>query len=203
MAPIPTDSIDEAIDEATSQQYLQFKIKGKTPLLMHHPNGSMQVSTNAPKRGKEIPTPEEEAERGTYRTSDGDLCVPAAAVRNCILNGAKGLKVGARAASPYISGALLLMDEHFALVNKDGSFIDDYSIDTRRVVIQKAGIMRSRARIETPWYVVGSFLYTGAASIEVILRAFEDAGLTMGLLDYRIEKKGPFGSFTVEELEII
>ena len=95
------------------------------------------------------------------------------------------------------------MDEHFALVNKDGSFIDDYSIDTRRVVIQKAGIMRSRARIETPWYVVGSFLYTGAASIEVILRAFEDAGLTMGLLDYRIEKKGPFGSFTVEELEII
>ncbi len=63
--------------------------------------------------------------------------------------------------------------------------------------------MRSRARIKTPWYVKGTFLCNEAASIEVIRASFEDAGLTMGIMDYRIEKKGPFGSFAVKKLEII
>ena len=202
MATDVKNLIDETIDE-TVQQYLHFKIKGKTALLMHNPAGSMTVTTDAPKRGKDIPTPEVEAERGTYRMSDGNLCVPAPAVRNCILNGAKGLKVGARAAGPYVSGSLLLMDEHFPLTDENEDPIEDYIIDTRRVVIKGAGIMRSRAMIEVPWYITGRFLYNDVASVEVIRRAFQDGELTMGLLDYRIEKKGPYGSFTVEELEII
>jgi len=200
---IKNSIIDKAIYEATSMEYVHFKIKGQTPLLMHNPKGSMTVTSNAPKRGKEIPTPEEEAERGTYRTEEGLLCVPSSAIRNCLLNGSKGLKVGSRAAAPYISGAVLPTGEYFTLVNEDGSPIENYTIDTRRVVIQKQGIMRSRARIELDWYIEGKFVYRPTATIEVIYEAFKDAGQTMGLLDYRIEKKGPFGSFTVEELEII
>ena len=200
---IKNSIIDKAIDEATSNEYVYFKIKGQTPLLMHNPAGSMTVSSNAPKRGKEIPTPEEEAERGTYRTEEGLLCVPSLAVRNCLLNGSKGLKVGSRAASPYISGAVLPTDEHFILVNEDGSPIENYTIDSRRAVIQKQGIIRNRAKIELDWYIEGKFVYRPTATIEVIYEAFKDAGQTMGLLDYRIEKKGAFGSFTVEDLEII
>ena len=197
------DLVDATYEETTARQYLYFEIEGKTPILMNNPEGSMQVTSDAPKRKKAIPTPEEEAERSTYKLANGDLYIPSTAIRNCILNGSKGLKVGSRAASPYVSGSLLLVDECFSLVNEKDQPIRDYIIDTRRVVIQRAGIMRSRARIETPWYVKGTFLYNEAASIEVIRASFEDAGLTMGIMDYRIEKKGPFGSFAVKKLEII
>ena len=79
----------------------------------------------------------------------------------------------------------------------------DYVIDTRRVVIQRAGIMRSRAKIETPWYLEGKFLYNPLANMPTLVKTFREGGLTVGLLDYRIERTGPFGSFSVEELEIV
>ena len=200
-----TETIEDILnaEEDMTQKYLHFVLKGNTPLLMHNPAGSMTVSNNEATRAKEIPTPEDEAEGGTYRDSKGNLAVPAAAVRNCILRASTGMRYGKKAAKPIISGSILLMEEFFTLTDEKGNSIVDYVIDTRRVVVQRAGIMRSRAKIETPWYLEGKFLYNPLANLPTLQNVFHEGGLTVGLLDYRIEKTGPFGSFSVEELEII
>jgi len=201
---LATETIERILEEETQTQYLRFLIEGKTPLLMHNPNGSMAVEDNKPKKGKEVYIPEEDAEKSAYRFPDtGDLCMPSTAIRNATINGAKGLRYQKKAAGPFISGALLLNDEYFPLVDADGNPITDYTIDTRRVVIQRAAIMRSRARVDTPWFLEGTFIFNPTCSIELIRTAMEDAGMIAGIGDYRIEKKGPFGSFVVRDLEII
>lgn len=200
-----TGKIEQEIIEALdpTEQRLRFVIRGTTPMLQHNPAGSMVRDAGGPVRGKQIPTAEEEAEAGTYRLPDGGLCVPAVAVRNCILSGAKGLRVGRRAARPFVSGSLLLVDQAFPLVDGNGEPITTYEIDTQRAVVQRQGIMRSRPRVDPPWYVVGSFLYNPVADIEVIRTCLEEAGRVTGLLDYRIEKGGPYGGFRLEELEVV
>jgi len=185
------------------QTVIQFSIEGLTPLLMHNPQGMTRVNEGSATRGKNIPSREEEAETGAYRLPDGNLCVPATGVRNCILSGAKGLRINRKAASPMISGSLLQMDEYFPLVDLDGEPIREYIVDVRRAVIQRQGIMRARPRIDPPWVVVGTFRYNEVAGVEAIRNAFEEGGRSVGLLDFRIEKKGWYGSFQVLNLEIV
>lgn len=186
-----------------AQEYLRFVIRGTTPMLQHNPAGSMVRDTPGSVRGRSIPSAEDEAEAGTYRLPDGGLCVPAVAVRNCILSGAKGLRVGRRAARPFVSGSLLLADQFFPLLTSDGEQITTFELDIQRAVVQRQGIMRARPRIDPPWYVAGSFLYNPVADIEVIRTCLDEAGKVTGLLDYRIEKGGPYGGFRLEELEIV
>ena len=186
---------------------LQGTIVGKTPMLMHNPAGSMFVASASVGR-KRIPTPEEEAEASTYRLPNKDLCVPAVAVRNSILAGCTGLRLNRRAATNIIAGALLPSDLMFPLLNLDGEPIRSYVIDTQRAVVQRQGIMRSRARIDPPWVVAFTFnLNTSLATAEAIVSIVGDAlgvaGQSIGLLDYRPQKKGWYGTFDPGELRVI
>ena len=186
---------------------LQGTLIGKTPLLMHNPTGSMFVNTPTVGR-RAIPTPAEEAKASTYRLPNGDLCIPAVAVRNAILAGCPGLRLGRRAASPIIAGALLPSDLAFPLLTTDGEPIRTWNIDTQRAVVQRQGIMRSRARIDPVWVVAYSFnlntsLATPDAVVSIVANALRVAGQSVGLLDYRPQKKGWYGTFDPGELRVI
>jgi hypothetical protein len=75
---------------------------------------------------------------------------------------------------------------------------DDYSVDTQRAVVQRQGIMRSRARIELPWQIDAVFEYDSKlVSIEVIKTIAEQAGKTVGIGDYNVFHKGWYGRFEV------
>lgn len=186
---------------------LQGTLIGKTPLLMHNPSGSMFARSAAVGR-KTIPTPEEEADASTYRLPNQDLCVPAVAIRNAILAGCTGLRLNRRSATPIISGALLPSDLMFPLVTSDSDPIREYVVDTQRAVVQRQGIMRSRARIDPVWVVVFSFnLNSSLATSETIVSIVSDAllvaGQSIGILDYRPQKKGWYGTFDRGELRVI
>jgi hypothetical protein len=185
---------------------LHLKVSGLTPMLMHNPAGSMIAGGGRKVSRKTIPSPEEEAKASRYLLPDGNFFVPAIAVRNSILGGAKGYRIGRTAAISIISGALDIIDEVFPLL-RDGQPIDgdDYSIDTRRAVVQGQGIMRSRARIEPPWEVVAIFGYNpDLVNLDQIKDIANNAGHVVGLLDYRPEKKvglpGWFGKFEVVDI---
>jgi hypothetical protein len=115
-------------------------LEGLSPLLMHNPAGMLDVSKREMKLGKKsIPTPEDEAKASRYALADGTLYVPAVAVRNCILNACKGQTTRtessrrAQAVMPFISAALLMIDENFPL-SRNGKPIrgNDYAMDVRR-----------------------------------------------------------------------
>jgi len=182
---------------------LQFTLNGLSPILMHNPSGMKRDAGDMNR--KTISSPEEEAEKSVYKFPDGNLYVPAVAVRNCLLNGAKGYRIGKKGAIAILSGAVLMVDEAFSLY-RDGKPISDkdYTIDVRRAVVQRQGITRARARIELPWKLECTFGFNETlAGLDHVKTALEAAGQIVGLLDYRVEKKGWFGRFEVAEIEVI
>jgi len=182
---------------------LHIKLNGLTPLLMHNPAGSMVAGGGRKITRKTIPSPEEEAKAGRYVLPDGNFFIPAIAVRNSLLGGAKGFRIGKTAAISILSGALDIIDEVFPLLRDNQPLNgENYSIDTRRVVVQGQGIMRSRARIELPWQVEAVLGYNpDLVNLEQVKGIASNAGRVVGLLDYRPEKKvglpGWFGKFEV------
>ncbi|GAH26832.1 unnamed protein product, partial [marine sediment metagenome] len=191
------------LNEEKKMETLHIQLYGLSPLLMHNPVGSMPTDASEQKLGrKKIPKPEDEAKAGRYLLPDGNFYVPAIAVRNSLLTGTRGQLINRRSALPYISGGVLMLDEAFPLY-RDGERIqgDDYTIDTRRAVVQRQGIMRSRPRIELPWQLEAIFDYDkDIVDLNVIRAVAERAGRTVGLLDYRVERKGWFGRFEVKEI---
>ncbi|KKL18452.1 hypothetical protein LCGC14_2475360 [marine sediment metagenome] len=178
---------------------ITFKLHGDSTLLMHNPAGMRVPSTGKGLETKKIPLPEEEAKASLYQNLvDETLYVPAVAVRNAMLSGAKGARIGKVGAATILAGAILLVEERFKLV-RDGEPLKTYDvIDTRRVVVQRQGIVRSRGAIILPWTVECVYDFNDALmglNYTPVQQALENAGQLVGLLDYRPEKKGWFGRF--------
>jgi hypothetical protein len=157
-----------------------------------------------------IPTPEKEAELGSYKLPDGSLCMPAASVRNALLKAA-GNKSGKsaidgrkRKIGPLLAGAVLFADEYFPLVDEGGNPIREYRLDIRSVRNPSTSgrIPRVRPRIDPPWYLVCTFNYKSVVDLDLIKVLLNEAGQTVGIGDFRIEKKGPFGGFEVTEVDV-
>lgn len=185
-------------------KHLEFILNGTFALLMHNPAQMGTVGEKGLGR-KRIPKREDEAAAGLYKMANGDFYVPAIAVRNAMLTGSKGSTIGKRAAMPIVAAAVILDEEEFALTDEADKPIRRYGIDTRRAVVQKQGIMRSRPRIDLPWRVHGRFLFDDNVvdSARPVEDALRNAGLTVGLLDYRPEKKGWFGRFEVVSVTLV
>lgn len=158
-----------------------------------------------------IPSPEEEAESGSYRLPDGNLCMPSAAVRNCLLRASSGRRAQEQKSgrkvllTPLLSGAVLFADDLFPLVNDKGDPIGDYNIDIRSVKNPntRGRFSRARARIELPWFLVCTFRYKESmVTLDLIEDVLNIGGETIGIGDYRLEKKGPFGGFEVAQIEV-
>ncbi len=181
---------------------LYIKIKGLTPLLMNNP---IAMENSGP-----LPTPEKEAEISRYVKPDGNLYVPSIALRKSIMLGATGYKIGKFSLRSRLSAAIQLFDEYLDLVDAKGKPITDHVIDRRRVVIQRAGVIRSRARIETPWFVVGVLGFNselimdkhGKVQTDILEKAIDVAGQVSGLLDFRPNRGGWFGKYELVDLKI-
>jgi len=183
-----------------------FSIVGDSPLLMHNPR-SMALKSAKEKR-KIIPTPEEEAELGTYRDEAGLLVFPASGFRNAFLWAMSGYKVGKKSLRSFL-GHVRTKGEWVHLIDPETKkFLKTYEIDIRRVVIQKNGIMRARSKFEK-WAVEVIFLMNGEIAamreedlLEKSTAILNEAGQTIGVGDFRLAKGGWFGMFHVEKSEI-
>lgn len=175
-----------------------YKVIGETPLLMHAPK---LTQNEGPKR-KEVPLPEVEAEMGAYRTAEGYLCFPAIAFRNALLKVAAQYRVGKKNLKSLL--AHIRVPEEFVTLRDPDTWehLRDYVIDARRAVVQKQGVIRHRSKLDR-WACEVTFL----ADEEIAGRGLEkklgellnEAGQTVGVGDYRLEKGGWFGIFRVVE----
>lgn len=185
---------------------LQFRLIGKSSLLMHNPRSMLSENGSMKKR---VPTAEEEAEMSAYRLPDNSLYVPTLAIRNSMLIGSGGLRINKKAARPQLAGAVLPSDMAFPLVDDQGSPITKYAIDLQRAVVQGAGIIRARARVDLPWNLVCSFALNADTDREaetfvaVANEALRYAGTSVGLLDYRPAKSGWYGTFEHAEMRAL
>ena len=163
-----------------STQKVNVTIKGISPLLMHA--FPMMPIENIEKR-----TPEEQAEYAAYRDPDsGNLYIPGINIQRCLVAAATYSKGKGRASlQKPVAACVMVSPERCSLG------VTEYKIDARPVVIPatKGRIIRLRPRLDN-WEVSFEIEFDNNLLKETELRrVVDDAGLRVGMLDFRPEKK--------------
>ena len=190
----------------------EFTIEGESPLLMHSSAGlDPQGELNVELRGIT-------AKRGTNRTEPDDLraqeietllsiwwddadvpapTIPPHAIRATIETGARKLKQG-----PMVREGLVVLSTDFHYdTDKYGIGAEKLALSTQfrtPVVVQRNRIMRTRAKFDCPWSC--TIKIDGdddLVSAEFLGRWIDIAGRRIGLGDWRPEKSGSFGRFSL------
>jgi hypothetical protein len=181
-----------------------FRITGTHPLLMHSPASMSLTERNL--KTKVIPSPEEEAKASRYVTSKGFLYIPTQGIRNSIASGGKGRRIGKMAATTILRSAMFPAEEQSVLLDPATGkplTADQYVIDTRRVQLKGRGgtssVLRSRAMIRE-WCTDFILELDETIDDDMVIEAGNIAGRLVGICDYRPEKSGPFGRYTIEKL---
>ena len=177
---------------------IQVEITGETPLLMNSPK-AMLLEASGEVQGKlKKRDPKIEAEKVAYRMEKsskfkkGELYVPAEAIKGTLINAASYKKVGKYALRPIIAGGTRIQPRQIGLGT------ENYEIDARTVVIQRARVVKQRP-ILNKWKINFEIIYNEKmiGDDKIIKQCLEEAGERVGILDFRPEHTGEFGCFKV------
>lgn len=173
---------------------IEITIEGDSPLLMNNIEGA-DLSAKSRKALVNYDT-DEEAKKSAYWMPDKKgLCVPARCVYGCLLASASYFKVRGRSVAPILAGSIKIMPEFIPLGT------DKYETDIRSVVIQKARVMKARARLDK-WKLTFTIAYNeDYVDPKVLKDIITEAGVKVGLLDFRPSKRGWFGTFKVTQFK--
>lgn len=163
------------------------QVKGLSPLLMH--SFPMQ-----PLEAMDKKTAEEQAEHAAYRAPSGKLYVPAIAFQRALIGAATYSKGKGRMTLQKPVAACVLVSPEYLILDQQ-----EYLVDARPVVIAatKGRVVRFRPRFDD-WSFECFIEYDDNLLKESEIRkVVDDAGSRIGLLDFRPERKGPFGRFMV------
>jgi len=172
------------------------ELKGISPLLMHaFPNVAIEAV--------EKKTPEEQAEFSAYRVptengTRGELYVPGINVQRGLVAAATFSKGKGRASLQKSAAACLMLAPERLLLGTT-----QYEVDARPVVIPatKGRVMRYRPRLDH-WKIAFTLEYDDTLLSEKQVRQIvDDMGSRVGILDFRPERKGPFGRGMVTNWE--
>ena len=192
----------------------EFTLAGVSPTLMH--NGaagldsrsalSCEIAAIAAKRGGNRTDVDDrrlrelECQRSLYLGADRRPTVPEAALRAMIETGARKTKQGS-----LVREGLMIESVTFRYD------VDRYGDDVKKlsetaqfvapVVVGRQRILRTRARFDCPWSVIGIADVDPQQVDKDKLTAWLDTGgRRVGLGDWRPEKSGHFGRFDVEKV---
>lgn len=166
---------------------VQAEIKGISALLMH-------AFPMVPLEAIEKKSPEEQARASEYRTPSGELHIPAMALQRALVSAATYSKGKGRGSLQRPVAACVMVGPEYLILDNQKP-----SIDSRPVVVPatKGRVLRHRPRFDT-WCVSCRIEWDDALLKESeVRRILDDCGSRVGLLDFRPEKKGPFGRFMV------
>lgn len=177
----------------------QATIEGITAILQHRFSEAAQESGKTRKINIVMGTPRDEAEKVCYRTPDGVLYFPGAAIARLLreAGGAHKQRGSRKSIKFVIPAAVLVPDEIVKLHDAAGNSITEFEVDSRPVTIPatKGRIMRHRPRIEK-WRATFSLeIDTELLDASLINQLLTEAGRSIGLGDFRPERGGPFGRF--------
>lgn len=174
--------IPYASGETLKAGRIRFVVDGRTPLLTHNPESMSIVPTT--KKG-------------------GTLAIKGESFRGSILGAAGAWKVKRQTMKSLLTH-ITIVEELLPLTLKDGTPISSYTIDARRAIIQKQGIIRRRPRFDE-WSCAFTIEYDPLLVTEpkLIADILQDAGGRIGVADYRPAKNGWFGRYSVRGYQIL
>lgn len=183
---------------APNIKLMQVKIQGTSPLIYHKWDEKAirmildKQQKKAPK-AKEARNPEEEYEKSFYYDSEGNIAFPARNIKQAIVGSAR-----------FINGVpmTVLRGAIFVRGDKDGMIKVDYEEKTMREDMVTIGMgsadIRFRGQVDG-WSMDIMVEYDAdILSAEQVLNLLHRAGFSQGLGEWRPERNGEFGTFSVE-----
>jgi len=177
-------------------------ILGESPLLVNKfseksKREMLEKQTKKAKGAKEARDPAAEVEAATYRLKTGEYGIPASGLKNCAVSACK-----------FVDGVPMTKarGSFFVIEDSDGlvkiKTKGKPAIDERMVAIgpfgKKTKMARFRPRFDE-WSCTFRVLYDpDLLSAEQLLNLYERAGFSVGLCEFRPEKSGSLGMFTVK-----
>lgn len=179
---------------------IEVEIRGTSPLLIHRFNEDAEQAK--PRRKIEVSNrdPRTEAAKVAYKREDGTFYFNAFSIPNCMGNAGANHKMrGSRKTLRFVvPSAVRVMREDITILNGQGP-AKDFEVDARPVTIPatKGRIMRYRPRFNQWGAKFELILDDSLLSCEDAQLLLTEAGVSIGIGDFRPEKRGPFGCFRV------
>ena len=178
---------------------IKISLEGTSPLLMNRYNVERELKRMKGIRNlNKVYDSEVEAEQSAYWTTSGkkELCIPANCLYTCLLGASSFHKIGKRSAKAMLAGSIRILPDEIKLGTSK------YEIDTRPVVIARSRVLKSRAKMNE-WKCSFEIAFNDKliTSPVVIKDILEEAGERVGLLDFRPQKGGWFGTFKITKFE--
>ena len=179
---------------------IKVRIKGISPLLMNRFTEENEIKTSSGVSRvsrSDKGTPREQAEKRAYKDEKGFLYVPGQNIYAAIISAGRFHKAGKNkittTKSSLVPAGIFIEEIICPLGTKD------FEVDSRSVVIPATGgrIMCHRPRLDE-WELPFTLEVDPEMFDEKTVRLLvDDAGSKCGICDFRPERKGIFGRFTV------
>ena len=178
---------------------VKVEIQGISPLLINRFAEHQEVSSSVKKSGKkDYGTPREQAEKTAYRDNETDiLWVPSSWIKGALsaISSDYKLPSSRKSVKSVIGGAVLPTYEKIYF--KEAYKIKHIEVDSRPCVVQRARILRHRARLEA-WTLDFSLeVDTDILPLDSVHSMLTDSGRRSGIGDFRPQRGGPFGRFQI------
>lgn len=180
-------------------------IQGISPLLINRFKEESEIPAKTRKAGKkDYGTPRQQAEKTAYCDEENGkaLWIPSAWVKGAIQTVASDYKLPSsrKSAKSVTGGAIIPIEEKLYFLEKYK--LADVEIDSRPCVVQRARIMRHRARLEKWSVEIHLEIDEEILPPEEVHQMLSDAGRRAGLGDYRPQKGGPFGRYQITNWQV-
>ena len=179
---------------------IRVEIRGVTPLLIHRFNEQAEQGKATRKMITGSADPREEATKNAYIAKDGSYYFNAFSIPRSMSNAGANHKLkGSRKSLRFVvPSAVRMTTDAVTILNGKGP-ADHFEVDARPVTIPatKGRVMRYRPRFDQWGAEFTLQINDDLLAVETAHQLLNEAGLSIGIGDFRPEKAGPFGTFRV------
>ena len=186
---------------------IDVEIRGNTPLLIHKFAEQAEQSKATRRVMVDSMNPRDEATKNAYIAQDGTYYFNAFSVPATMANAGVNHKMrGSRKTLKFVVPSAVRMEsDTVTILDGEGKAAKNFEVDGRPVTIPatKGRVMRYRPRFDQWSAKFRLILNDQMLSSEDAHRLLNEAGESIGIGDFRPEKRGPFGTFRVTKFEEI
>lgn len=183
---------------------IDVEIRGVTALLIHRFGEQTEAEDPTRRIVVDRRDPRTEALSHAYVASDGTYYFSAFSIPNAMSSAGSNHKLkGSRKTLRFVvPSAVTVTSDTITILNGEGP-AENFEVDSRPVTIPstKGRIMRHRPRFNQWGARFSLLLDDRQLSVEMASQLLTEAGLSIGIGDFRPEKRGPFGRFRVARFE--
>lgn len=181
---------------------IDVEIRGITPLLIHKFGAEAEVGKKTRRVEVNNRDPREEAQKAAYIADDGTFYFSAFSIPNSMGNAGSSHKAtGSRKSLRFVVPSAVRMDSDTVTILNGSGPAKNFEVDARPVTIPatKGRVMRYRPRFNEWGAKFLIHIDDELLSPEMAHQLLTEAGQSIGIGDFRPEKRGPFGRFRVTQ----